>query len=142
MKTKKISKFIFTCLLLIGISGLSNALSFDTGAGVAGDYKVEWLNPLYHKDSYEAGSTIPVKFKLLDSDGNFVVDYATSIDIVGPTTQHFETGEGDDNIRINADEECYIANFHSNTEITDEYEIIIKVGGNEPENSRINFKLR
>jgi len=80
-------------------------------------YSVVWLPPVFLNRTFEPGSTVPIKFALYDALGNFVVDEAVVLRVYNPYGEEIFnisvniSGNGSKYLRINSEEEYYIANF-------------------------------
>lgn len=86
------------------------------------DFK--WLPPIKYKKNSETETfivkpnrTLPIKFTVEDSDGNFFVDQSVKVVVQG-TTAEFIYGDTDTDVRINEfvddGEPNYIVNLHTN----------------------------
>jgi len=81
-------------------------------------YVLEWLPPINLSKSFNLGSTIPIKFTLHDKlNGSFVFDNSVRVEVFNPNNVlvfNATYGTGDNFVRINATEEHYITNLHTN----------------------------
>ncbi|MBS3758753.1 MAG: hypothetical protein KGY61_08815, partial [Desulfobacterales bacterium] len=85
----------------------------------------KWLPPIryqkgssFYTEPYDAepNSTLPIKFTVMDEDGEFVSDPSCKVVVEG-TTAEFFVGEGDTSIRISeepGEEPLYVVNLHTN----------------------------
>ena len=82
-------------------------------------YNITFLPPITTMDQYNLkdGSTLPIKFTARDSTTDeFIYDPTVNVTITNSTghlVTYFTYGTGTDSVRINSEEEQYIANFHT-----------------------------
>jgi hypothetical protein len=109
---------------LIGTYTLTaSATSAGGEAGLSRDFTVNydmsnaWLPPLSLGKIAKGGSTIPIKFTVKDSAGNFVVDNSVKVVVYEGAANAFESlfGEGSAGVRIDETTGQYITNFKTAT---------------------------
>ena len=82
-------------------------------------YNITFLPPITTMDQYNLkdGSTLPIKFTAKNSTTDeFIYDDTVNVTITNSTGHlitYFTYGTGTDSVRINSEEEQYIANFHT-----------------------------
>jgi len=82
-------------------------------------YNISFLPPITTMDQFNLtdGSTLPIKFTVRDRITNeFIYDDTVNVTITNSTGHlitYFTNGTGTDSVRINSEEEQYIANFHT-----------------------------
>ena len=73
-----------------------------------------WLTPLSNRDSFEAGSKIPIRFSVDDDTGNFIRDESVTVTITNENGQQVFSatyGTGRDEVRIRESAEYYIVSW-------------------------------
>ena len=80
--------------------------------GVSVNYAMSWLPPL--SLGRTVNGALAIKFAAKDCQGKFVADSSVRVEVWEGTVQRFAAvhGDGSDAVRINEDDEHYIANFH------------------------------
>jgi len=75
---------------------------------------LRWLTPVSNRDSFEAGSRIPIRFSVHDDTGNFIRDESVTVTITDETEQSVFSatyGTGRDEVRIRESAEYYIVSW-------------------------------
>ena len=80
MKTKVITTIMLTLFLATFLATMLNVALVRATSTVP---SIEWLPPLTkHEDfAFKDGSTLPIKFRLLDADGSFVMDQTVEVTV-------------------------------------------------------------
>ena len=106
-------------------------------------YNITFLPPITTMDQFNLtdGSTIPIKFTARNGTTNeFIYDDTVNVTITNSTGHlitYFTNGTGTDSVRINSEEEQYIANFHTKDyaiNIGETYSVTVTFG--EPDSLR------
>ena len=104
---------------------------------------ITFLPPIITMDQYNLtdGSTLPIKFTARNSTTDeFIYDDTVNVTITNSTGHlitYFTNGTGTDSVRINSEEEQYIANFHTKDyaiNIGETYSVTVTFG--EPDSLR------
>jgi len=106
-------------------------------------YNITFLPPITTMDQFNLtdGSTLPIRFTVRDSITNeFIYDDTVNVTITNSTGHlitYFTNGTGTGSVRINSEEEQYIANFHTKDyaiNIREIYSVTVTFG--EPDSLR------
>ena len=106
-------------------------------------YNITFLPPITTMDQFNLtdGSTLPIKFTVRDRITNeFIYDDTVNVTITnstGHSITYFTNGTGTGSVRINSEEEQYIANFHTKDyaiNIGETYSVTVTFG--EPDSLR------
>ena len=106
-------------------------------------YNISFLPPITTMDQFNLtdGSTLPIKFTVRDRINNeFIYDDTVNVTITNSTGHlitYFTNGTGTDSVRINSEEEQYIANFQTKDyaiNIGETYSVTVTFG--EPDSLR------
>lgn len=76
---------------------------------------VEWLPPVSNMEEFvlQNGTTLPLKFRLINEDGNVVEEILEDISLKIEDVETWELGEGGDSLRFDNDDYHYNSNFHT-----------------------------
>ena len=102
-------------------NGIIDQIILPTSMTILGDnlYNITFLPPITTMDQFNLtdGSNLPIKFTARNSTTDeFIYDDTVNVTITNSTGHlitYFTNGTGTDSVRINSEEEQYIANFHT-----------------------------
>lgn len=130
------------------------AVTADTSPGQIDSFSVEgvlpqleWKPPIsLGKYTGLLGSTVPIKFTITDTSGNFIVDTGVIVDVYDPNgilVSHSVYGSGGDAVRIMETETLYVTNLHTSKNLQDgKYTIVAEFSSDFFSTWEITFKKK
>lgn len=106
-------------------------------------FGVMWLPPMTNEEfALQDGTTLPIKFRLLDENGEAVEEMQEGIYLVLEGVETWVLGEGRDDLRFDTDDYHYIANFHTRQyELDDGLYTVTVYDGNDNALGAYTFEL-
>ena len=107
-------------------------------------FDVVWLPPLTNDGfALQDGTTLPIKFQLLDEDGELINEMVEGIYLRVEDVETWTLGSGNDDLRYDEKDYQYVANFHTrNYGLADGIYEAVVYDANEVALGRYQFELR
>lgn len=111
----------------------------------AEQYSIEWLKPISLYKPFKAGSTIKIKFSVIDSSGDFKRDETVKVAVTDSGGKEVFTavyGEGANPVRIKDSTECYIAYWKTEKGMSGPYTITVTFTNAIASNAQVTLTIR